>query len=348
MINKKSISVVSVLFYIAAIALMIYASIGNNDIELNKSIFNPQSKFAISFEAFGQFVYWAIWGPIFTILFLTRHGLNECLEIIGRVLPFIKPIKNSNSKAFKILDKLVNIIWGVAFFVLADIGYKKLVENILNKFFDLSQIIYFVICAIISVIAIIVFSKIDKKTLCKLESLALAGIMLGACYKVVENCKEITSRVRFREMIAWDNGITRVNSKGTTVSAGQLEMLSSPLQQNMIEKTDFSHFTKWFEIGNTTKYYDHQNSFPSGHTTYSATMFLSVILCNTFDKLKKLSPFALIISFAYIGVMAYSRIIAGAHYLSDVVGGAIIGYTLFLIVYATYDKFNKKGILPTK
>lgn len=346
--GKISIIILSIIFYAVTIGLMIFASIGNNDLELNKAIFNPENRFSITLEAFGQFVYWGMWGPIFTILFLTRHGLKECLEIIGRILPFIKPIKNTDSKAYKILDTILKGFFAVLFFVLADIGYKKLIENVLKQFFDISQAMYFIICAVVSVVAILLCSKINKETLNKLEGLALAGILLGIFYKVVENCKEITGRVRFREMIAWDNGITELNSKGETVSAGELDRLHTRLNKSMIDKTDFSAFTKWFEMGKDTGVYRHSNSFPSGHTTYSATALLTVLFCNAFDKLKRLAPLALIISIVYVGVMGYSRIVAGAHYLSDVVGGAIIGYTLFLVVWGVYEAFNKKNILPTR
>lgn len=346
--NRNSIIVFSAIFYIITFGLMIFASIGNNDLELNKILFNPQSRFSIGLEAFGQFVYWGMWGPIFSVLFVTRHGLNECLEIIGRILPFIKPIGNTESKIYKALNIILKGFFAVLFFVLADIGYKKLIENVLKQFFDISQIAYFIICAVVSLIAILVLSRVDRKKLNKLESLALAGIVMGILCKIVENCKEITGRVRFREMVAWDNGITELNSNGEIVSNGEPEKLKAILDKSMIDKTDFSAFSKWYEKGKDTGVYHHSNSFPSGHTTYSATMFLTVLFCNAFDKLKKLAPFALIISFVYVALMGYSRIIAGAHYLSDVVGGALIGYTIFLIATSLYSLFNKKGILPTR
>lgn len=341
--DKKTLGIISILFYIIALGFMILSSISMKDLEISNALFNPTNKFAISMEAFGQIVYWGMWGPVFTVLFLTRHGLNECLEIIGRILPFIKPIKNADSKAYKTFDFIVKRVFEVLFFVLGVVGYKKLIENTCKHFLDLSQAVYFIICAVVTVISILIFSRINKKTLYKLESLALAGVLLGICYKVVENCKEITGRVRFREMVAWDNGITRVNSKGETVSAAQLEKLHSPLTRDMMNNVDTHAFSKWYAMGENPCYYDHSNSFPSGHTTYSCTMLLSVMFCNAFDKLKKIAPFALIISIVYTGIMGYSRIIAGAHYLSDVVGGAIIGYTLFLIVFAIYNKFCVKG-----
>lgn len=340
--NAKTILGFTIIFYIIAAVLMIIG--GRYDLKIDLALFNPQSNGAISFEAFGQLVYWGMWGPLFTVLFLTSHNLNECLEIIGRVFPFIKPIKNIESKAYKFFNLIITILWKIAFFVLGVVGWKKLIENILKKYFEISQPIYFVICAVVMAIGLVIFSRIDKKVLNKLESLALAGVVLGICYKIVESCKEITSRIRFREMVAASNGV--YDEEG--LSGGALEGLASGLYRDMKDSTDFGAFTQWYKKGDDLGIYSHANSFPSGHTTYSCTLYLSAILCTAFEKLKKFAPIAFIISFIYVGIMAYFRMVAGAHYLTDVVGGAVIGYTLFIIVWAIYDKFNKKGILPTR
>jgi membrane-associated phospholipid phosphatase len=340
--NKKSFIIFSIVFYIIAIALMIIGSI--KDLQIDMALFNPQSNFAITFETFGQFVYWGMWGPLFTVLFLTAHGLNECLDVIGKILPFVKPISNTDSKAYKVFDKIVKIVWQVVFFVLGVIGWKKLIENVLKKFFDIPALAYFGICIVVTIIGILVFSKINKRTLYKLEGLALAGVLLGIFYKIIENTKGITNRVRFREMVAATNGF--YNEDG--LSQGKLDGLSSRLTSDMANGTDFGAFTPWFKKGDDMGIYSHADSFPSGHTTYSCTLLLSSLFCNAFEKLKKIAPLMLLISFVYIALMGYSRMIAGAHYLTDVTGGAIIGYTLFLIVKAIYDKFYDKAILPTR
>ena len=340
--KSKTIFIFSIIFYIAAIALMIAGS--KYDLQIDMKLFEPQSKFSISLEAFGQFVYWGMWGPAATVLFLTRHSLNECLEVIGKIIPVIKPVSNTQSKAYKFFDFVVKALSAIGFFALAVIGWKKLIENVLKVFVDWSQPVYFIVCAVFAAVVILLFSKIDKKVLNKLEALALAGILLGICYKIVENCKEITNRIRFREMVAASNDF--FNDKG--LSFGRLDGLETRLQSSMKDNTDFSAFTPWLKKGDDMGIYSHANSFPSGHTTYSCTLFLSVLFCNTFEKLKKLAPLALIVSFVYVALMGYSRMIAGAHYLTDVAGGAIIGYTLFIIVWAIYRKFTSKGILPTR
>ena len=113
--------------------------------------------------------------------------------------------------------------------------------------------------------------------------------------------------------------------------------------------TDFAPFTKWYQKGDTSlTYYNYRDSFPSGHTVYSCTIFLSTLFCGAFKRLKKFAPIALIVSFVYVFLMGWSRLVAGAHYLTDVAAGAIIGYSIILVGWALYNRFNDKGILPTR
>lgn len=339
--NNKSILILSIIFYIVAIAFMAYGTI--NDLQINMAVFNPENYFAHFAEQFSQIVYWGIWGSAFTIIFLCRRNLNECLEVIGKVFPFIKPFSNTDTKAYKVLNTILKVVLSAGFFVLAVVGWKKLIENVTKNILlelgknDLPQVAYFVICAVFAAIMIFLFSKIDKNTLKKLEGLALAGVLLGICYKIVEECKEITGRVRFREMVAYSNGF--LNDKGKSNAT------HAHLTKAMAQGTDFGAYTPWYKIGDDMGVYRHSNSFPSGHTTYCCSLFLSYPLCLAFDRLKKLAPFALVSSALYVISVAFTRMVAGAHYLTDVAGAAIIGYSLFLIVFKIYKTFTKKGII---
>ena len=69
------------------------------------------------------------------------------------------------------------------------------------------------------------------------------------------------------------------------------------------------------------------------------------MFCNAFNKLKKLAPFMFCVSVVFVGVVGYTRMVAGAHYLSDIVGAMLIGYTLFLIVNKIYKVFVDKNII---
>lgn len=339
--SNKGLIIFSFIFYIAAVAAMIFGSF--NDLQINLKIFNPENTFAHLAEQFSQFVYWGIWGPALTIVFLCRRNLNESLGVINKVFPFIKPFGNTETTLYKVLNTILNVILTLGYFVLAVVGWKKLIENIIKNILkemgreDLPQFIYFAVCAFVAAAAIFLCSKIDKQKLRKLEGLALAGILLGIFSKILEECKEITGRVRFREMVAYSNGF--IDEDGLS------DATHSPLTKAMADSTDFSAFTAWYKKGDDMGIYDHSNSFPSGHTTYCCSMFLTYILCKAYDKLKKLAPFALFFSAAYVIVIAATRMIAGAHYLTDVAGAAIIGYSFFLIVYKLYNTFTKKGII---
>lgn len=348
-INKKTL-ISSIIIYFVLFALMIFASVngGKYDLIIGKSIFNPELTFPRLVENFGQFVYWGMWGPAFAVMFICKRDLNGCLSVIGRLFPFIKPFKNAQSKAYKFLNFVVVLIESLGFFILCGIGWKKLIENVIKNILymldkeNLSQIVYFVISFIVAALSISLIKRIDKSRLKKLEYLALAGVLLGIFYKIVEECKTITHRVRFREMVAYSNGF--FNDEG--LSEGKY----SPLSRNMVKSTDFGAFAPWYHKSSEAGAYDYHlfsrtDSFPSGHTTYACTLFLSTLFCNAFDRLKKLVPFVFCVCIVFVGTVGYTRMVAGAHYLSDVVGAMIIGFTLFLIVRQIYNSFTQKSIL---
>ena len=74
-------------------------------------------------------------------------------------------------------------------------------------------------------------------------------------------------------------------------------------------------------------------SFPSGHAMISVLFFGSIIyLVNKYNlKYKKLITFSLSTFILLVGI---SRIYLGVHYLTDVVGGYLLGFiVLFLIIH---------------
>jgi undecaprenyl-diphosphatase len=79
-------------------------------------------------------------------------------------------------------------------------------------------------------------------------------------------------------------------------------------------------------------YVENTFSFPSGHTAgalalYGLCAYMLVHAANT----RRLKLFYLMIAIAMVFFIAYSRLFLGVHYLSDVLGGLIVG-TVFLWV----------------
>lgn len=348
--KNRSLAAVSVFVYAVLFSLMIFSTVKNGayDLLIDKALFNPKLSVAEFFEYYGQAVAWAMWGPAFAVVFLCRRDLNGCLSVINRLTPFVKPFENVDRKIYKVLDLVLKAVETVGFFVLCTVGWKKLIENVTKNALknagkdNLSQGVYFIISIAVAFLSIVILSRFNKATLRKLEGIALSFILFGVCYKIVEECKTITHRVRFREMIAYSNGF--FNDEG--LSEGRY----SPLTAQMIGNTDFGAFSVWYKKSVASGAYDYHlfnrtDSFPSGHTICASVVFLSYVVFNAFEKLKKYSVAALLFSLIFVGFMGYTRLVMGAHYLSDVVGAMIIGYTLFLAVNNIYSSFSQRKIL---
>lgn len=347
--ESRSLRNISVVVYVVLFSLLVLATVngGMYDLVVDKALFNPESVVAKLFEDFGQAVTWAMWGPAFAVVFICRRDLNGDLVVINSLVPAIKPINNTQSNCYKFFDFCVKTLQSVGFFILCVIGWKKLIENVIKNILadigkeNFSQPVYFIISFAVAVISILLLSRVDKKRLQKFEGLALAGILLGITFKLTEECKTITHRVRFREMVAYSNGY--FNDEG--LSEGRY----SPLTKSMVSSTDFGAFSPWFKKSADNGIYDYHlynrtDSFPSGHTVNSCMIFLLSTVFRAFDKLKKFAPAILCVGVVYTGVMGYTRLIRGAHYLSDVVAAFIIGYTLFLAVNRIYCKFSSLRI----
>ena len=96
-----------------------------------------------------------------------------------------------------------------------------------------------------------------------------------------------------------------------------------PRPKTLLGDAHYAYFIEGFtHVGNA--------SFPSGHT---ATVFGTAALLSIFTKNKK---YSLLYLFAAL-LVAYSRIYLGQHFLQDVLGGALIGVPVALVIYLFFD-----------
>jgi membrane-associated phospholipid phosphatase len=97
-----------------------------------------------------------------------------------------------------------------------------------------------------------------------------------------------------------------------------------------------AEFCVWYKpCGRISNY-----SFPSGHTAA-----ISVILCFLqwkHNPYERVSLLRYVLVAGGIALMAISRMMMGAHFLSDTIAGFLITYTLYLI---WKYHFRKRGIL---
>ena len=106
---------------------------------------------------------------------------------------------------------------------------------------------------------------------------------------------------------------------------------------------DYSQFTPWYIInwfeGNHT-------SFPSGHTAGATNILYLSLITPLFTDDKKKHIFITSLCYVFIALTAFSRLVLGRHYLSDVVMAFAITYVIHkIVVYVVkHRQKNNKSI----
>ena len=102
--------------------------------------------------------------------------------------------------------------------------------------------------------------------------------------------------------------------------------------RDMLSAGTTEGFTPWYvvNIGNGEEAY---KSFPSGHTSSAANIFILAALCDVFPRLNNFRARAVINTgcFIFTVLVAVSRIVNCAHFLSDVLAGGYITYLIFVL-----------------
>ncbi len=151
------------------------------------------------------------------------------------------------------------------------------------------------------------YVKIPSKYKKVLVVLAVTGICVMAAQGIlVTAVKSVWGRVRFRDLLA---------------------------------SGSYGAFTPWYIPSGING----NRSFPSGHTSGASVVFLSMLLPAAFKKYENKMPLAFWLSFAYTAVVAVSRLVMGAHFLSDVVMGAVIGFSCALIGLWAFERYTSKN-----
>lgn len=97
----------------------------------------------------------------------------------------------------------------------------------------------------------------------------------------------------------------------------------------MLKSGSFDKFTNWWTM-NSNPHTDTFKSFPSGHTSAAASTLILMYLPR-FYKFKKFEKLLIFLPVIWTILVYFSRILDGAHFLSDVSAGLLIATTVFLI-----------------
>ena len=104
--------------------------------------------------------------------------------------------------------------------------------------------------------------------------------------------------------------------------------------RDLLKQGSFDAFTPWYHINGING----NRSFPSGHTAGAAMSYLMMLLPFVSKKWAKRRYLCFAIPLVFTSVVAYTRLVMGAHYLSDVTVGGAIGFTVTIIAIKILDK----------
>ena len=221
-------------------------------------------------------------------------------------------------------------LFSIAVFVINYLAIQRALSR-LSELYDfsdklgtnLSIIAYSLISILLMLIYIVIGLKLGEEKLQKLIPLSVAIIWIIAITFILTQIFKIAfARPRFRTMYVISN---------------------------------FDEYIPWYKSGfleNYSKKYegwtlpdDAFKSFPSGHTSFVSVLVVFVYLPKFFEKISlKAYVNILIVSYLYILLVAVSRIIAGAHFLTDVVMGYALCFVVTIITVPIVLKKKKTQV----
>ncbi len=104
--------------------------------------------------------------------------------------------------------------------------------------------------------------------------------------------------------------------------------------RDLLKAGSYDAFTPWYHPNGVNG----NQSFPSGHTANAALSFLMLLLPYVSKKWHQHRVWCFVIPLVFTAVLAFTRLVMGAHYLSDVTVGGTIGFTCVVIALCIVDK----------
>lgn len=293
------------------LTLLLLAAGTMYDLQIDCALYNPNNGFARFLQDYGEVPRFALWGPAAAVLYATREW--ECETTVALFDALRRKKGGLSEKAKATLTKIANWGFGIGFLVLGFFSWQKLIKNVVKRWFadEVRDTVFYTVVLVTVIVAVDVLAayfvkrKISEKTLRALKPLAYGGLVFGILYRVsIDPVKNLVQRTRFYEMLT------------------------------VYDDPGFTMFTPWYQKGCGG------SSFPSGHTASGGAMFLSLLLCDTLDCCKNKERLFFLLSWGYIWLLGFSRLIMGKHFLSDIAVGALLG---FLFALAARELFVRRA-----
>ncbi len=112
-----------------------------------------------------------------------------------------------------------------------------------------------------------------------------------------------------------------------------------PRLREMVDENSLEDYKPWYK----PDFFSGSYSFPSGHTAHATlVLMLSKWL---YGKAEKFKPAVTALSYGFIALMAFSRLAAGAHFLSDILFGFLIALGITGFCKLKYDEHSAETVV---
>lgn len=335
------------------VSLMVIASFF--DLEISKALtkgslaagkYYSDNQFALFFEATGDSVIYLAGGMGALLCVNAAFKMQD-----GQPFFFIKELKGVAFKAVKTVlilgfsafavyetyEVMRNVFKYTDKYLQAALSGSGIAFSLDSGYITAAQV---VAALIFSGLVLSLFMRIKREHVSATVKLAVIIFIVEAMYLILIGLiKTPVGRMRYRTMNAI--GDFSYYTPWYKINGGR-----HVLSDGVIAKGDFDASAL---VGAAT---DTCKSFPSGHTYCAAMSFVLVCLPDLFDWFKKVYLKALcwIIPAVYTVTVAVTRIVVGAHFLSDVLVGGTLAFVLIIIIREVLilKGAHFKAFMPTK
>lgn len=121
-------------------------------------------------------------------------------------------------------------------------------------------------------------------------------------------------------------------------------------RMRLVANNPEAYFLPWWQFGSTLKNQltavgvaaEEFKSFPSGHTANAATMLLLGLIPYLMPQLHRCENAFVAFGFVWTAVVAFTRIVMGAHYLTDTVVGFLVGFLSVCLIYKAVFRLHNR------
>ena len=271
------------------------------DLKINIALYNPNSLFGLYFANLGELPTYIAAPVAGTILFYQNFGRN----------------------------KKELILWKVLFGIVVFVGYFAAIwmwfwDNFVDESIKYAIVYQLVFSAFLTALTLFSCAYVPEEKMKKLFWFAVFLAVIAAMSNlIVQIMKSLWARQRFRTMT---EGHPKAPEDLGALGCANYEGFTNWWQINVFSKPEIrtDAYVEAFKHNDSGAF----KSFPSGHTVAAATSFGLIILPDMFSRLnnKKIKWVFWVAPIVYTTLVAISRIVVAAHYLSDVTFGGFIGF----------------------